>query len=507
MPAPVFTLPQIITQLQTQWSAPNEGETRTWAGATVNYSIPGMAPNDEGYGEASGFNAAMMTTYKRNMAREAFELWDDLIAINLTENNATSGAVITMAYSSVTEDDGTYARTWTTGPDPDHGISKNRIWLNDGWASLNNDSDIQYSKRGFSTYIHEIGHTLGLSHPGSYNAAPGVEITYAADAEYAQDTRQNTIMSYFGGWENHGGVWEFVNDGETNAKYSSTPMIHDIAAIQAKYGADMTTRTGNTTYGFNSNAGRDVFDFNINTTPIFTIWDAGGTDTIDASGFSQDQYISLYDGTLSSIGALKGNVGIAFNAVIENAVGGSGADTLLGNAVANNLRGNGGHDLLKGGGGNDTLEGGEGNDQLFGQDQNDTLKGGGGSDDLYGGSHNDTVKGGGGADNFVVNGAGDGVDTFVDFSSTDGDKIWLDNTTFGIAGTGSLAATGISFAFGPSAESATPNSSLQSRRPLLEPGRHWSVGTRAARARGRDQRRGRRQGRRLGRGLVRGRNR
>ena len=40
-----------------------------------------------------------------------------------------------------------------------------------------------------------------------------------------------------------------------------TPMVDDIAAVQAMYGADLTTRTGNTTYGFNSNAGRDVFDF------------------------------------------------------------------------------------------------------------------------------------------------------------------------------------------------------------------------------------------------------
>ena len=35
---------------------------------------------------------------------------------------------------------------------------------------------------------------------------------------------------------------------------------HDILAAQIMYGADMTTRTGDTTYGFNSNAGRDHYD-------------------------------------------------------------------------------------------------------------------------------------------------------------------------------------------------------------------------------------------------------
>jgi hypothetical protein len=33
--------------------------------------------------------------------------------------------------------------------------------------------------------------------------------------------------------------------------YSATPLVHDIAAIQAIYGVDTTTRTGDTVYGFN----------------------------------------------------------------------------------------------------------------------------------------------------------------------------------------------------------------------------------------------------------------
>ena len=50
--------------------------------------------------------------------------------------------------------------------------------------------------------------------------------------------------------------------------YAATPLIHDILAIQQIYGADMTTRTGDTTYGFNSNAGRDSFDFTKTPAPI-----------------------------------------------------------------------------------------------------------------------------------------------------------------------------------------------------------------------------------------------
>ena len=36
--------------------------------------------------------------------------------------------------------------------------------------------------------------------------------------------------------------------------YAATPMVHDIYAGAAIYGADMTTRTGDTTYGFHATA-------------------------------------------------------------------------------------------------------------------------------------------------------------------------------------------------------------------------------------------------------------
>ena len=70
--------------------------------------------------------------------------------------------------------------------------------------------------------------------------------------------------------------------------YASTPLLYDIYVIQWKYGANMTTRMGDTVYGFNSTAGHDVFDFNINVDPVIAIWDAGGTDTLDFSGFTRD---------------------------------------------------------------------------------------------------------------------------------------------------------------------------------------------------------------------------
>jgi Ca2+-binding RTX toxin-like protein len=321
------------------------------------------------------------------MAVLAFELWDDLVAVNLDRTTEVTGNIITMAYSATTNDNGSYADPVLSGTGAARTITADRIWLSTRWPTHSADDDIAYGYYGFNTYLHEIGHALGLSHAGSYDASDGEPVTYAGDAEYAQDTRQNTIMSYFGGWTDSSGysdtpgdgVWSFINDGDravvrgvTTDLYSATPMVDDIAAIQAKYGADLATRAGATTYGFHATAGRDVYDFDVNTRPIFSIWDGGGIDTLDASGFAQNQVINLTPGAYSSIGAFLGNIGIAYNCIIENAVGGSGHDTMYGNGANNTLRGNGGTDTLHGYDGADWLDGGAGADRMHGGLHGDT---------------------------------------------------------------------------------------------------------------------------------------
>ena len=185
-------------------------------------------------------------------------------------------------------------------------------------------------------------------------------------------------MSYFDADEGEPSTDHYGQSGQW--RYAAAPMLHDIAALQAAYGADTTTRTGNTTYGFNSNSGRAIFDFTQNVDPIIAIWDAGGIDTIDASGYSTNQYIDLNPGSYSNVGFLTGNLAIAYGALIENAKGGSGGDTLVGNAVGNALHGNGGGDTFYGLAGNDILFGGSGNDVLCGGTGADQLTGGVGAD-------------------------------------------------------------------------------------------------------------------------------
>ena len=69
---------------------------------------------------------------------------------------------------------------------------------------------------------------------------------------------------------------------------------------------------------------------------IQAIWDAGGTDTINGSSYTQAVSIDLHEGSFSSLGAVN-NLSIAFGAVIENAIGSAQGDTIIGNDVANEL--------------------------------------------------------------------------------------------------------------------------------------------------------------------------
>lgn len=356
---PIYTTAQITSQLTTSWGGSLTGYTFSWplSMATISYSINSGTPaNVSGYKPSEGGAYIVnMDALQVATAQLSFQLWDDLIS-KVAGNphrlvlSTSSSANITLDYSSNTSGNGTYSEFWynSLNTSTHKGtFAADQIWLSSKWTS-NGDSGMSLGGYGLTTMIHEIGHSLGLSHPGVYNAGSGGSITYANNAVFNQDNRQYTVMSYFGGYL-PGVGWQ--PDGTyTNYLYPQTPMVYDIAAIQSLYGADTTTRSGNTIYGFNCNLAssdpeKKIYDFSINHTPIFTIWDAGGTDTLDCSGYSGNQTINLTPGSYSSVDGMIQNVAIAFNCSIEIAKGGSGNDTFI--AIGNNT--------LTGGAGADTF--------------------------------------------------------------------------------------------------------------------------------------------------------
>jgi serralysin len=216
------------------------------------------------------------------------------------------------------------------------------VWLNTAGGISTIAADI--GSYTYETILHEIGHAIGLSHPGDYNFIDSTTFSYESSAQFLQDSKQYSVMSYF----------DAINTGSSAPNYQiTTPLMFDILALQNIYGANLTTRVDETVYGFNSSAGT-TYDFSRNAIPQFCIWDAGGVDTLDCSGFSQAQKINLAAGSFSDIGGYEKNISIALGVDIEKAIGGSGADQIFANALDNLLTGKAGNDHIDGGDGIDT---------------------------------------------------------------------------------------------------------------------------------------------------------
>ena len=344
-----------------------------WGGAAgtaavVTYSFPWTSAINATFGgagggaysqldEPSGTQHYGLDLFQEAAAMRAMEAWASVANIIpvLTEESDTSVGDIRFAWTSAVETaaDGTTAWGWAYYPsasDPSGGD----IWIHAGSADA--ASDWSAGSYNYKSLIHETGHALGLKHPFEDGTVLPPALANYQFSVMAYDPAPHSV---------------FVDITTTATEHSwkahyvvpDTPMLYDVAAIQYMYGANMTYRTGNDTYTFDT------------ATPFLrTLWDAGGNDTISIANFSAGGKIDLQDGHYSSIHISSDssaginwsspppvatydgtdNLAIAYGAVIENAIGGSGNDTLIGNSVANRLQGNGGSNILDGGAGIDT---------------------------------------------------------------------------------------------------------------------------------------------------------
>ncbi|MGC9420186.1 MAG: M10 family metallopeptidase, partial [Rhodovulum sp.] len=298
-------------------------------------------------GAAISVNLAALTAEEQKLARWALEAWTAVADLRFSET--TGPAQITFT----NDQPGAYTTYTTLGG----ATTSATVNITSNWLTLHGATIDSYA---FQTYVHEIGHALGIGHLGNYDGN-GI---YGEDETFGNDSWQVSVMSYFSQTQNTLIDADFARP--------TGPMIADVLAMQTLYGAPGagTLTAGDTVFGVGHTLGGSwlglVFDgMNGSGTPAswsndpaaFTIVDAGGHDRIDFSNDQQAQVVDLRPEGVSDVYGLTGNLLIARGTVIEDYTAGAGDDRVTGNAADNRLAGGAGDDRLSGGDGDDWLAG------------------------------------------------------------------------------------------------------------------------------------------------------
>ena len=221
------------------------------------------------------------------------------------------------------------------------------------YKSNSNSND--YPKGGYvggwdyATFIHEIGHAVGLMHPhekveGSI-VMEGIEFNYENNT-FSKNNKANafpfTVMSYNDVTSRYTPGWTL------NYGYMSTLGPVDIAALQAVYGKNESFNKTNTIYHLPQSSGTKI--------AWESIYDTGGIDTITAQNATNNTIIDLNSSNLnpndgSGLGISNqknvwGGWTVASDVKIENAIGGKYNDTIHENELENVIDGKNGIDSV-----------------------------------------------------------------------------------------------------------------------------------------------------------------
>lgn len=275
------------------------------------------------------YNVKKLTAPGKRLAEAALQSWTDATGIKF-KKTGKAGAQIDF------DDSDAGVNAYTSPNVSGSTILSSEVMVTTGWLNEFGTSLDSYS---FETYIHQVGQALGLGNAGNYNGT--IDNQY-----YTNDSAAYTVMSFSQAANDEFTQGAPANNPNVDAsfRYMMTMGVADVIAIQNLYGTTGQTRTGDTTYGFNSNTGSEALDIaaKLGADMFMCVIDDGGTDTLDFSRAKVTQRIDLRGNSFSNVLGGRLNLSIARGTTIENAIGGKGKDTIIGNVAANSLTGGGG---------------------------------------------------------------------------------------------------------------------------------------------------------------------
>ena len=253
----------LIDQLGYRWNKDAPAGTPV----TVTFSFGDSAP---GYGEADDLRGfAAFSATQRQVTREILVRLSSEIGINFAEvaDAGSQYGQIRFGTNLQTDSSGYAYLPFSTGTDRDGDI----------FISTDNTTNLVPGAFNYTTLVHEIGHAIGLNHPGNYNA--GEPATPNATGNFlgqVEDSLAYSTMSY-----------RDAPQGQQPEWFG----LYDMLTLQFLYGRRL------------NNPGDDVYQVADNHGGLLTnLNDGGGADRINLNAVTVGARIDLREGAFSSVG-------------------------------------------------------------------------------------------------------------------------------------------------------------------------------------------------------------